>query len=207
MDRAAESRALSHGVTLEVKYESRFPSGPNGERMPSYQVAVSCKAHGSADQRLAAKADLEKFLTPAPVRTIEIWLAELSVITAGRGPDGINAELMVTAYSSRLSKFPADVVHTAILETSWKWFPTWAELEKVCKTLTAPRNHMIHVLSMPEPDEEPERRPATQDEKDRIAALIAEQFPNVSSEWREAGLREALRGDCMTAAAKELRND
>ena len=197
MDRAAESRALSHGVGLEVRYEGRYPSGPNGERLPSYTVAVGCDVSGSNEQRLAAFADLEKFQAPADIRTIEGWLAELSVLTAGKGVDGISAELLVTAYSSRLSRYPADVVKYALIEKSWKWFPTWAELEKVCDSKAGPRRHMIAALMQPAPDPEPKRRPPTQEEKDRIAALIAEKFPNVPQSWRDAAEREVTRGNCF----------
>ena len=198
MDKAAVLRASSHGVSLEVKTQSRFPTGANGEYLPSYEVATGCRVHGTTEQRLAAKADLENFLVPAPVRQIEQWLAELSVITAGRGREGFDAELMVTAYSSRLAQFPADIARHALLAKTWKWFPTWDELERVCKSKAGPRLHMIAALSQPEPDPEPVRRPPTQEERDRIAALVAEQFPSVPQAWRDAAVKDATAGDCMT---------
>lgn len=197
VDKAAVSRAQSHGVNLEIRYEGRYPVGPNGEYLPSYQVAVGCSIHGSQEARNATIADLEKFQTPASVHQIEEWLAELSVLTAGRGTDGIEAELQLTAYSSRLAEFPADVARYALLKHSWKWFPSWGELEKVCVTRAAPRRHMIAALSMPEPDPEPVRRAATQEEKDRMAALIAERFPNVPSAWREKAVGIVTSGKCI----------
>lgn len=190
MDKAAELRAQSHGVSLAVRYEGRYPSGPNGERLPSYTVAVGCRIHGNDEQRKAALADLVKFQTPAPIRQIERWLAELSVLTAGKGSDGIAAELQLTAYASRLAEFPADVARFALLSKTWKWFPSWAELEQVCKAKAGPRAHMIAALSQPEPDPEEERRPPTEEEKQRIRDLIAEKFPEVSQEWRDAAERE-----------------
>lgn len=197
IDKAAVSRAQSHGVDLAVKFEGRYPTGANGEYLPSYQVATSCAINATDPQRKGALADLVKFMTPAPVRSIENWLAELSVITAGRGKEGFDAELLLNAYSARLSEYPADVVRYALLKQSWKWFPTWAELEAVCKSKSGPRKHMIAALSKPAPDAAPERRPATQDEKDRIAALIAEQFPNVPQAWRDRAAEDATKGDCM----------
>ena len=202
MDKAAVSRARSHGVDLAVKFEGRYPTGPNGEYLPSYQVATACAIEGTDEQRKAALADVVKFMTPAPVRSIEEWIAELSVITAGRGKEGFDAELLLNAYSARLSEFPADVVRHALLKHSWKWFPTWAELEAVCKAKTGPRKHMIAALSQPAPDTEPTRRPPTQEERDRIAALIAEQFPNVPQSWRDRAAEEATKGDCMTDEPK-----
>ena len=203
MDRAAVSRAQSHGVGLEVKFEGRFPTGPNGEALPSYEVATGCRINGSDEQRNAALADLRKFMTPAPIRTIEEWLAELSVITAGRGKDGFEAELMVSAYSSRLAEFPADVVRYALLKHSWKWFPTWAELETICKAKTGPRKHMIAALMTPAQAPGPTRRPPTQEERDRIAALIAEQFPNVPNAWRERAAEEAAQGNCIKEGGEQ----
>lgn len=203
MDKAAESRALSHGVNLEVRLEGRYPTGENGEYLPSYTVAVGCNIAGTNRDREAAKSDLLKFQTPAPIREIEKWLAELSVLTAGRGPDGFSAELLVSAYSSRLAQYPADVARYALLKHRWKWFPAWAELERVCEAKASPRRHMIAALSRPEPDPEPTRRPATQEEKDRIAALIAEQFPSVPQAWRDRAAEEATKGNCMTDKAAE----
>ena len=198
MDKAAVLRAQSHGADLMIRYEGRYPSGPNGERLPSYQVAVGCEVNGSQAARDAALADLRNFMAPAPIRQIENWLAELSVLTAGRGKDGFEAELALTAYSSRLAQYPADVARYALLGKSWKWFPTWAELEAVCNTKTGPRRHMISALARPEPDLAPTRRPPTEDERERIAALIAEKFPNVPQGWRDRALAEAMEGDCMT---------
>jgi hypothetical protein len=192
----AESRALSHGVALKVRYEGRYPSGENGESLPSYVVAVGCDAAGG--DRAAALADLTKFQTPAPVERIEGWLAELSVLTAGRGVDGISAELLVTAYSSRLGRYPADVARYALLEHRWKWFPAWAELERVCEARAAPRAHMIAALSRPEKPAAPERRLPTQEEKDRIAALVAEKFPRAPQAWRDRAVEEVAEQDDST---------
>lgn len=121
MDKAAELRAKSHGVDLAVRTELRFPSGPNGEHLPSYSVAVGCEIEGSDEDRARSLVDLENFQTPAPIRQIEDWLAELSVICASRGRGDVEAALMVNAYSSRLATYPADVVRDVLLGTSWKW--------------------------------------------------------------------------------------
>lgn len=195
-DKAAVSRARSHGVTLEVEYRGMYP-----ENAPSYTLAIGCSVNGAEEQRNAALADLRNFQEPAPIRVIEGWLAELSVLTAGRGPDGISAEAMLTAYSSRLSKYPADVVRHALFKESWKWFPTWCDLEKVCESKSSPRRHMIAELSKPPAEPEPQRRPATQEEQGRIQALIDEKFPTMPKAQREAAVNEVLKGDCMTDGA------
>lgn len=198
MDKAAVSRASQHNVGLMVRYEGRYPSGPNGESLPSYQVAVDCHVEGSEDDRRAALADLRNFDTPAPIREIEAWLAELSVISASRQREGMESALMLEAYASRLATYPADVVRYALLTKSWKWWPTWDELKSVCDAKAGPRRHMIAALQKPAPDPEPQRRAATQAERDRIQALVDEMFPNKSPEMRKAAVDEAMKGDCMT---------
>lgn len=201
MDKAAQSRALSHGVRLNVAMEGRFPRGPNGERLPMYLVATGCDVAGTRAQRDAAIADLQNFMTKPEVRSVETWIAELSVLTAGRGREGFDAELMVSAYASRLAAYPADVVRYALLGKTWKWFPTWDELEKVCEAKTAPRRHMLAAIAQPIPDDEPKRREPTQDERDRIQSLVDEMFPTYPKNMREAAVSEALKGKCMKGGA------
>lgn len=203
MDAAAVSRASSHGVELKVRYELRFPSGPNGERMPSYSVAVGCEAAGDVASMEAAIADLRNFLTPAPARQIEAWLAELSVIVAKRGDDEFSEELRVAAYASRLGRYPADVVRDVLVRQTYKFWPTWEELEKRCEAMTGPRRHMIFAMERGPARQEPERRPATEAERARIQALVDEMFPMRSPEMRKRAVDEALRGNCMTGVAAE----
>src|SRR6056297_2500545 len=73
MDKAAVSRASSHGVGLRVRYEGRYPVGPNGERLPSYDVAVFCDVDGSPEDVQRALDDLRNFMAPAPMLKIEEW--------------------------------------------------------------------------------------------------------------------------------------
>lgn len=201
MDKAAVSRASSHNVGLMVRYEGRYPTGPNGEYVQSYQVAVSCECHGTNQNRDAALVDLMKFETAAPIRAIEAWLAELSVTSASRQREGIESALMLEAYASRLTAYPADVVRDALLVKPWKWWPTWDELRTYCEANAGPRRHMIAALQQPEPDREPVRRPATQEERDRVQALVDEMFPSRSPEMRKAAVDEAMKGNCMTGDA------
>jgi hypothetical protein len=199
MDKAAVSRASSHGVGLRVKYEHRFPSGPNGEYMPSYQIAISCEVSPSGDHA-AALADLRNFQTSAPIRKIEEWLAELSVIVARRQDDAFADELRVSVYSARLSRFPADVVRSVLIDQTYKFWPTWEELEKRCIVQTAPRIQMIAALERGPVPDEPKRREPTAEERARIQELVNEMFPAVSQGWRDSAVGEALKGECMTDA-------
>lgn len=173
VDKAAVSRASRHGVELRVRYEGRYPSGPNGEILPSYSLAVGCEIGGTPEARAAALADLERMMTPAPKRDIEGWLAELSVIVAKRAEDEFAERMRLQAYTSRLADYPADVARAATLSTSWKFWPAWAELEARCNRLAAPRRNMIAALRRG-PASDAERPPVTAEERARAGALLAE---------------------------------
>ena len=197
MDKAAVSRASSHNVDLVVRYEGRYPTGPNGENLPSYTVAVACTITGTTQNREAALDDLLNLMRPAPIHCIEDWLAELSVISASRNREEVESALMINAYASRLSAYPADVVRDALLVKSWKWWPAWDELRTYCEAKAGPRRHMIAALQQPEPDAEAVRRPPTSEEKARVQALVDEQFPSKSPEMRKAAVDEVMKGNCM----------
>ena len=197
LDKAALSRASSLNVGLMVKYDWRFPSGPNGEKMKSYKVAVGCDVNGSQIDKERVLSDLSKFCTPAPVRAIEGWLAELSVISVSRNREGFETNLLISAYSSRLREYPADVVRYALIVKPWKWWPTWDELKKVCDAKAGPRRAMIAAIGAPPPKPEREYRTPTQEERDRVQAMVDEKFPEISLDFRKNAVDTALSGVCM----------
>ena len=165
MDKAAVSRASSHGVGLKVRYECRFPEG-----QPSYMAAVGCDVAPGGDKE-AALADLRNFMTPSPMREIEGWLAELSVTVVKRKEDAFTEELRVTTYATRLARFPADVVK-AVTSQTYEFWPTWAEIEKRCLALTGPRVQMIAALErVPDPVEQREL-PSLERRKELVAEAM-----------------------------------
>jgi hypothetical protein len=203
VDNAAVLRASQRGVRLTISKGGRATYDDRGNQTGFVTFAEGCDVDGSEADRAAALEDMEKFCTPAPQRAIEGWLAELSVIVARRGDDDFGDELRLSAYAARLGQYPADVVRQALLGESWKWWPTWAELEAVCERLASPRKHMVAALKRGPRQQEPERRPATQEERDRAQALIDEMFPHISAEKRKAAVDEAMSGNCMTGPAPE----
>lgn len=197
MDKAAVSRASQHGVGLRVRYEGRYPSGPNGERLPSYMVAVACEVSPSGNHA-AALADLRNFMTPAPQREIEGWLAVLSVTVAKRRDDDFAEELRLTVYASRLAKYPADVVRE-VTHSTYKFWPTWEEIEKRCEALTSPRRQMIAALERgPEPPEKA-RPPTTEEERKRVQRLVDGMFPSISQEQREVAADAIVKANSVAA--------
>lgn len=155
MDKAAVLRASQHGVGLLVRYEGRYPTGPNGERLPSFLAATDCTVTGSAEQRAAALADLRNFMTPATEDQAEAWLAEMSVTVAKRAGDDFTEELRLSVYASRLRDYPADIAKKVLREYSGTFWPSWGELAKSLDAMTGPRRQMIAAL-MREPENENE---------------------------------------------------
>lgn len=179
MDRAAVWRASQHGVELQVRYEGRYP-----QDAPSYTVAVGCAVSRDGNHAAAAR-DLRNFLTPAPIRDIEGWLAELSVLVARRRADEFEDTLRLTAYASRLAIYPADVARDAVLQHSWHFWPTCRELERVCEAATTARRCMVAALERGPDPEPPAYRPPTDVERARMADLVAELFPVATPAMRE----------------------
>ena len=186
MDKAAVSRASQRGVGLRIKYEGRYPQG-----QPSYIVATGCEVSPGGDHA-AALADLHNFMTPAPIRQIEAWLAELSVMVAKRQGDEMEEGLRLTAYASRLCRYPADVARAVTIGASYKFWPTWDELEKRCEAMVSPRRQMIVALERGPAPPEPEYRPPNAEERARIQALIDEMFPAGTVAERQTAMDLAM---------------
>ncbi len=129
----------------------------------SYSVPSKCFIRGDCDFTALAE-DLRGFLTPAPESVIIEWLAELSVITARRQGDEFEEALRLTAYASRLARYPADVARYACLERRWHFWPSWAELDDACNALTVERRFIIAAIER-EPAEREQR--ALEDERRR----------------------------------------
>jgi hypothetical protein len=133
-------------------------------------------------------------MTPAPIRQIEAWLAELSVLVVRRQGDEMEEGLRLTAYASRLARYPADVARAVTIGASYRFWPTWQELEKRCEAMTSPRRVMIAALERgPEPPP-PEYTQPSAEERAAIQALIDEMFPSASAPERQTAMEIAVAG-------------
>lgn len=152
-------------------------------------------------------------LEPASERQVELWLAEMAVITARRRDDDGTESLRLQAYTSRLRGYPADVARAALIDTRWRWWPTWAELAEVCDRLVKPRLELQARLEM-----------AADAERRRQAAASALVAPGQQHETREerrmsaskaraimdelgAGLRAGLTAEEAAEADRRRRAD
>lgn len=146
---AVQSRLRQFGVNLTVKTSLTFPSDQGAtiswrERVTGADLSLS----SSADLRAALRV-VEESLAPAPLERIEHWIAEVNAITARRGETAAEAELALTAYSSRLRQYPGDIVRDTLLSWGGKWFPTWGELKEILDVRTSPRTQMLLALKVP----------------------------------------------------------
>ena len=185
------------GVECEIRTKTKFPTGPNGQDLPSVVEITGCQIWGDGDIEQSI-AMVEATLAPCQPRAIEDMLAELSVLTVPRQTSGFNAGMMVSVYTERLRAYPVDVVRSALLGRTWQWFPTWHELLPVCEELIAPRRAILAGLRKGPPKPEPPRRQATEAEKRRAQELVDKAYPEISAKWRKDAVEQAMAGDCMT---------
>lgn len=89
---------------------------------------------GTPEELEAVRRAVDALLEPAPADMAAVKLAELRAVTVHRARDGIDVELMATAYTQRLARYPADVVAAAC--DAWadreEFWPSWAELKAEC---------------------------------------------------------------------------
>lgn len=169
VDQAAVSQASRRGVSLEVLCDYRFPKDERGNSLPFVTIVKGCSVGGDDAARSLVAEDLRKLSVAAPSREIEAWLAELSVITARREADEFTETLRLEAYASRLRRYPADVAREAVLGRSWKFWPSWAELQQVCDQLHAPRKAMIAAIDAP-------RQQRNEDDRQRVSSERANEI-------------------------------
>lgn len=144
-------------------------------------------------------------MTPAPVRMIEGWLSELSVIVARRTGDEFSEELRLTAYTSRLMAYPADVVRETLLVRTWKFWPTWMELQEECERLSAPRRHMLAALAKGPDSDDDQRLPPTAEERERAAKVVKDYLEFCRERDAQAKTQDRIRHWSETAAPDDPR--
>lgn len=217
IDSLTVSSAQSCGVNLRERTD--WHSGyvkPDGTVVPSRVVKRGWVAEAEAQADLeAAIAKLDTALTPATREMIEMWLVELSVISARRVDAPETEELRVAAYTSRLAGYPADVARAALLAQPWRFFPTWAELQEVCEALVTPRREMRKAMeaaawaareretraralptkmsAVPTPEEASERRARVMARADDVIAGMKANLAAQQQRQREADAEVASR--------------
>lgn len=171
VDTALVSRASQLGVGLKVRFDYSFPRDDVGNPLPMISRVAGVSVSGDAPNCAAVAERAASLMTPPEARDVEAWLAELSVIVAKRRDDEFTEGLRLEAYASRLRRYPIDVVKSVVLSRTWKFWPSWSELEQACEQLTAPRRAMLAALDRRAATAEPhERREGCEPQRERISA-------------------------------------
>jgi hypothetical protein len=121
-------------------------------------LPIVVRVSGDMTARREAASAIAGFFSPAPERTIEGWIAELSVITRRAKDDEMTERLRLSAFAKRLAKYPADIAQEALLVHKWLFFPAWAELQDVCDKLVSARAAVLWHLRNAPLEKEPEAR-------------------------------------------------
>lgn len=177
---------------MKPKKELKTTYSPQGAILGSKVVDGGLKIDGITTVGTARQVldILGDSFAPAPAGQIEEWLAELDAITAKAKMDGVSAMVQLSALTRRLEEFPQDIVHDVLCVQTWKFFPTWADLEESLSKQVSQRKALIAMierkLSQKSQDNatvEPEER--TPDRKARIAE-ITQRFTKRTQTQRNA---------------------
>lgn len=167
------SLALSHGVEMSSGKRLVGRYDEYGSYVGSDLVPDVIRAAGTPEQRQAVVEAIEQTMRPATREVIEEWLAELSVIAPSRVEDEMTWNLRLEAYWRRLGGYPADIVRQVLLGRTWRFFPSWYELEQQLEPLVREREAMraacLRKSYNPAPQEKPERVSA-----ERASEIMAE---------------------------------
>ena len=169
VDAALVLRASQLGVELKVQFDYRFPKDAVGNPLPLVTIVKGVQILGTEADCTEAHSKLSGLLAAPEMRDVEAWLAELSVIVARRAEDEFSEGLRLEAYASRMRRYPVDVARDAVLGRTWKFWPTWAELEKHCEELVAPRRAMLAALERRATSDLPHYAPAPE-RRERVTA-------------------------------------
>lgn len=145
VDQVLQSQASSLNVALRVGFDSRQTRDAAGN-VTTHFFASGGTAYGQIEDLNDVADKITAALQPADPNRIEGWLAELSVIVARRKDDEFGETLRIEAYAARLKAYPADVVRSALLDHTWRFWPSWAELADVCDAMVQTRRTMLSLI-------------------------------------------------------------
>ena len=162
------------------------------------------RVDGSPEQIAAYRERITGAFEAPSESMSEAWLVELSMIAPRRNDGEGNAELLLSAYSSRLGNYPADVAREALLGRTWRFFPSWFELHEVCEELASQRR-AVHAAV--------ERAIAEREERELRARALPPEWcavPTADEHHENRAKRSQVLGDLiaeLSAKAKAQEAD
>lgn len=164
------------GAMASMWTEGRYPS--NGA---AYTVAVGCDWDIVDPTRITEiRQRIQGAMTPPTPAQAEAWLVMLQAACAHRSDSDAALAVAYELYSGALQRFPADVAKAACEKLArgksgqTNWFPTYAELMDMCERLAAPRQIMLASLRTTRSDGQPEWKPPTKAERERVRLMAEE---------------------------------
>jgi hypothetical protein len=144
-----QSRLSSLNVTLKAETGFVGVYDKSGAVIGSKVVdkGITFTGNPTPQQCQEAIREIEASLAPAPERTIQAWIAELDAVTVSQKGDEASIHVKLAAYTRRMSEIPEDIAERVLVGKSWKWFPTWYEIEEITAPLIEQREMMIRKLS------------------------------------------------------------
>ncbi len=95
-----------------------------------------------------ARETVEGAMAPMERDELVKCLGQLRALTAAKNTGETDLKLVLSAFASRLTRWPADVVREVLESQSSisKWWPAWAEVEERLVELAAPREALLATL-------------------------------------------------------------
>lgn len=174
----SQLRSLASSRGVEISSGKRFKGiyDDTGACVGSELVPDTISANGSLAEMAAMAEAITETLIPASRDTIEEWLAELYVIAPSRADDEMTATLKLEAYGRRLAEYPADMVKHVLLSKTWRFFPSWYELEEQLKPMKRERDGMLAACLRAQ------HNPAPTNPTDKLERITAERAAEIMAE-------------------------
>jgi hypothetical protein len=159
--------ASQKGLKIDIDYRFEYPEGQKPRK-----IAACCRVVGKCENAPAMAHEVAKLMSPADKKTIKKWLVMLDAITAKKKESEATTDVSLEAYAQRLIAYPADIAKHVLIDMTWKFFPTWAELKIAADDLLGERKMVLHKLkTMEAPKQEPTREKTPEEKKSDFLAI------------------------------------
>ena len=217
------SLAQQCGVNMRVSKDmkAKYQDGAFIGYEPTGRTVATVS--GTPEAIAAMRDRMEGAFAPPVEDQLEVWLAELDMIAPRRASSTNDDDLRMQAYINRLAGYPADVVREALLSRTWRFFPSWFELQEVCDELVAHRRAVRAELDRAEEkareremraraivrEVTPEERQAAEDahvaQKAEAARMVDDVLAGMKAKLAEDEAAQKARADAARASYAKFR--
>lgn len=167
VSRHIESRAKAKGLKIDIDHRFEYPDGRKSRKIPHCVRVV-----GNMQNAPAMAHEVEKLMSPADKKTIKKWLVMLDAISAKPKDSEATTDIALEAYAQHLLAYPADIAKHVLINMTWKFFPTWADLKEEADALVSERRMIIHQLKNTKQEtKQPEKQKTKEEKKAEFMAI------------------------------------